>query len=353
MANLFYNPQERRLRALVRIIIQIGLFLLANIVFGIILSFIMMAILTLQGKLSLEIMSDAAALNDLIMNGLGGFYVMFSQIFSLGSILLTFLFAAKFLDRRKFKDFGFRFSKQWFADFGFGLLLGGVLMTLIFLTELAFGWVEIAGYLQTASTQAPAIILVLFSFIGYICVGIYEEMLFRGYHLRNLAEGLNFKFLGNRGAILVAYILSSSIFGIAHMANPNATVVSTVNIILAGLFLGLGFVLTGELAIPMGLHITWNFFQGNVFGFPVSGTGHGSSFIEINQLGSTWMTGGNFGPEAGVMGILAMLLGTLLTILYVKQTRGKVKLETKLAEYQTSEQVVSSGKDQTIEEVPA
>ena len=100
-------------------------------------------------------------------------------------------------------------------------------------------------------------------------MGISEETVFRGYQLKNAAEGLNYASLGPRGAILPAWVLSSVFFAVLHADNPNATPVSTLNIALAGLMLGFGYVLTGELAIPIGLHITWNFFQGAVYGFPV------------------------------------------------------------------------------------
>jgi hypothetical protein len=103
---------------------------------------------------------------------------------------------------------------------------------------------------------------------------------------------------------------------------------------VAGLFLGLGFILTGELAIPIGLHITWNFFQGYVFGFPVSGIGRTTSFIGINQGGPDLWTGGAFGPEAGLIGLLAMLLGSLLIGLWVRLLYGKVRLDTELAQYE-------------------
>lgn len=209
-------------------------------------------------------------------------------------------------------------------------------MLLIFLIELAFGWITIEGFMKTASSGSFLSTL-LASLVGFIAVGIYEEMLSRGYHLRNLAEGLNWGPLGKVGGLWAGYIISSSIFGILHATNPNASVISTVNLVLAGLFLGLGFILTGELAIPIGLHITWNFFQGNVFGFPVSGATTGATLIHIKQGGSDLLTGGAFGPEAGLIGIVAILLGSLLTIWYVRQTRGKVRLWTELADYQKPE----------------
>jgi hypothetical protein len=102
---------------------------------------------------------------------------------------------------------------------------------------------------------------------------------------------------------------------------------------LAGVFLGLAYVLTGELAIPIGLHITWNFFQGNVFGFPVSGGDFSqATFIAIEQGGPDVWTGGAFGPEAGLMGIVAMLVGSGLIVLWVRWRRGSVGLHLPLAQ---------------------
>jgi membrane protease YdiL (CAAX protease family) len=236
------------------------------------------------------------------------------------------------VDRRRFADLGFHFTSLWWSDLGYGLFLGALLMAGIFLVELAAGWVTITD--TFASPRLPFPISISLSLLTFVYVGIQEELLSRGYHLRNFAEGFNHPRLSPRRALFIGYLLSSAIFGLLHLSNPNATWYSTFNIFLAGLFLGLGYVLTGELALPIGLHITWNFFQGRVFGFPVSGTTSDTSFIAINQGGPALFTGGAFGPEAGLLGLLAMFLGSLLTVAWVRRTRGKAKLREELAVYQ-------------------
>ncbi|MGI8650576.1 MAG: CPBP family intramembrane glutamic endopeptidase, partial [Rubrobacter sp.] len=226
-----------------------------------------------------------------------------ASIGSLVATLLSLLIASRFLDRRPFRDYGFHLTGDWFIDLGFGLALGAILMSGIFLTQLALGWVSVTGTFYSGFDRAPFVLGILPPLIVFLCVGVYEEAASRGYQMKNLSEGLDFPALGGRrGAVVLSWVATSAVFGLLHLGNPNADLTSTLNIALAGLLLGVGYVLTGELAIPIGLHITWNFFQGSVFGFPVSGlTGLGGSFITIEQSGPAAWTGGDFGPEAGLL----------------------------------------------------
>ncbi|MGF1471009.1 MAG: CPBP family intramembrane glutamic endopeptidase [Rubrobacteraceae bacterium] len=259
--------------------------------------------------------------------------LLLGSVAALGAVFLSLWFAGRFLDRRPFKDFGFHLDGGWWLDLFFGLALGAVLMAGIFLVEIAFGWIRIESTFNPNIPGTPFWLALAPPVVIFLCVGVYEEMFSRGYQLLNMAEGFNYPLLGPRGAIVAAWVLSSSIFGVLHLGNPNATLLSAFNISLAGLMLGTGYVLTGELSIPIGLHITWNFFQGTVFGFPVSGLEPiGATFISIEQGGPDLWTGGAFGPEAGLMDPIATLIGISLIALWVRLRRGRVALHTPLAE---------------------
>ncbi|HET7273505.1 MAG TPA: CPBP family intramembrane glutamic endopeptidase [Rubrobacter sp.] len=256
-----------------------------------------------------------------------------STVAGLVGAALTVWLAGRFIDRRPFADFGFHLGAGWWLDFLFGIVLGALLMTVVFLVELGLGWVRVAGAFETYGTDAPFVISLLLPAAAFLCVGFSEETVFRGYQLKNAAEGLNYPALGPRGAVLLAWVSSSVFFGLLHADNPSATPVSTFNIVLAGLMLGFGYVLSGELAIPIGLHVTWNLFQGAVYGFPVSGFGpFGATLLATKQGGPDLWTGGTFGPEGGLLGPAAMLLGILLIGLWTRLRTGKISLHAPIAE---------------------
>jgi membrane protease YdiL (CAAX protease family) len=218
------------------------------------------------------------------------------------------------VDRRRIADFGLGLDRDWWLDLGFGFALGAALMTLVFGVELALGWIVVTGTFAPPGDFLSEFLAVCALFL---VVGVQEELLARGYLLTNLCEGLR-GWLGERGSTAVAVLVSSAVFGGLHLGNPNATLVSTLSISLAGVMLAVGYVLTDDLAIPIGLHISWNLFQGGVYGFPVSGLGIDVAVVAIAQRGPDRWTGGAFGPEAGLLGVAAILLGTLAIVGYVR-----------------------------------
>jgi len=304
VGGIFWSQTEKRFRLVWRLLI-----------FSLLLFGFMLLFSTLSGLANLINASSMLALVILL------------------AVMAALLIAGRWIDRRKITDFGLHLSKEWWKDFGFGLTLGAFLMGAIFLIAWLTGNLKITGYFQKLTLNTPFYLQFLDALLFFTCVGIYEELLLRGYFLINLAEGLKFNWLGKKGALITALVISSLIFGLLHIVNPNASWISTITISLAGVFLGLGLVLTGRLGLSIGLHITWNFFQGNVFGFPVSGSNFGVSLIETELTGLVWLTGGAFGPEAGVLGLLAMLIGCLLILFWV-QRKEELLLKKDLTEYQ-------------------
>ena len=113
-----------------------------------------------------------------------------------------------------------------------------------------------------------------------------------------------------------------------HAFNPNASLLSTLNLILAGISLAVGFLVTGRLALPIGLHITWNFFQGSVFGFAVSGADsmNMAQIFRIQQGGPDLWTGAAFGPEGGLLGRFAVIFEASAVLLWCKLRYGRLAI---------------------------
>ena len=114
-----------------------------------------------------------------------------------------------------------------------------------------------------------------------------------------------------------ALILSSVLFSLMHIINANLTMIGVVNLFLAGILLGIYYIHKTNLWFPIGMHLTWNFFQGPVFGYKVSGF-QTESILTQEIQGNSIITGGAFGFEGS---ILATLLSIIMIILIHNKTR--------------------------------
>ena len=306
---IFYNRRQSRLRAGWRILIYF-VFLFGTV-----------ALTSFAVRSALPAGPIRSSVNLLVLP-----FVLFGSLVAAG----------RYLDHREFKSYGFHLSKGWWLDIMFGFGLGALIFCAIFLFEKAMGWVAIACFFQNQRDGyigLPFAVPLAIGFLAFVAVGLMEEIVFRGYLISNLAEGLNRKNTEAKKALIGAAVLSSVIFGLFHSANPNTTAVGVINIAFMGLLLVLPYVLSGELAMPIAIHMSWNFFQGHVFGFPVSGVAHQVSFVAIDQTGPSIWTGGAFGPEGGLVGTAAAALGCVLVLLWYKMTHRPASLFLKLAEF--------------------
>ena len=219
--------------------------------------------------------------------------------------------ARRFLDRRSFVSLGFKMDRYALFDLVAGMLITFFMIGFMFIVMLTLGWLKFDSFAwETDSGQVMASQILPF-FIIFVLIGFNEELLWRGYWLQTLASGRN---------LFWGVILSSVIFGYLHAGNPNASWVTVIGDMLFGVFVALGYVRTKQLWLSVGLHIGYNFFDSNVFGFPVTGW-QLYSLIHIRVLGPGILTGGVFGPEAGLIVLPAYALGAALMYFYTRQRR--------------------------------
>jgi len=231
-------------------------------------------------------------------------------IVALPAVTLSVWIARRGLDQRSFTSLGLELKAPAGRDMLVGFLIPAPLFALIFITQWGLGWLTIEGWGWAAGGFALTLLGVLLGLVGFFAVGFYEELLFRGYYLQNLRDGTG---LG------IALFLSSAVFALAHLGNFSSSFASSIGIFAAGFFLAYGWIRTRALWLPIGLHIGWNFFQGPIFGFAVSGT-LTPSIVVHSVEGPELLTGGGFGPEAGLIVLPLMALGSLFIWLY---TRGR------------------------------
>lgn len=221
----------------------------------------------------------------------------------LATVLVIWLFW-RFAIKKSFPEIGFKDNK-WLRNLILGMVSGIIAISIGFLISLFFGFVKI----QSLAFSPPDFTNYL---IIFALVAISEELLTRGLMLSTLMDGMN---------DYIALLIVAVIFGALHLLNDNVTTLSFINICIAGLFLGISYIHNRSLWFPIGLHFTWNFFQGPVYGYEVSGHKN-VSIIEQTIHGNDTFTGGEFGFEGSIIAIPIMIAAILaIHWYYFKENR--------------------------------
>jgi uncharacterized protein len=217
-------------------------------------------------------------------------------IISFAASLLVVFLCCRLIDRRSIKSLGLQwkdFARERITGFLTGVVLCGSIAMVLWLMQI-LQWftddVDAAGLLS-------ALLLM-------IAVAFIEEIVFRGYILNNLLQNMN------RNAALG---LSAIIFAVLHSLNPGFNLTAFLNILLAGLVLGVNYIFSRNLWFGMMLHLSWNYVQGPLLSFKVSGL-ELPTLLQQNSKEAVLLTGGEFGLEASWLTTIAFAIA--LIILY-------------------------------------
>lgn len=219
----------------------------------------------------------------------------------LGTTLLIWLFM-KYVDKEKFSSTGLELTNRW-PDIWFGIGLGLGIMVLAIFSFIISG--QITFYKMTFDILELIYILLIFVFVA-----ISEELLFRGYILKNLMQSFN-KYL--------ALFISAIIFSLMHGMNPNISTFNLFGLFTAGLALGATYIYTQNLWFPISFHFSWNFFQ-SLLGFNVSGRDI-YSLLEIKIPNANISNGGQFGFEGSVFAPIIELILVFSVVYYYKKKK--------------------------------
>jgi membrane protease YdiL (CAAX protease family) len=224
--------------------------------------------------------------------GLGTLEHLAILIASLGATWVM----TRFVNRKRFTAVGLGLHHATFKELAAGLLLGFLMMTGIFLVGFGLGVFHPAW---RPLTPGEAGAIVGGALLWFAAGAMGEEVLFRGYAYQTLVQAVT---------VLPATLMMASVFALAHLQNPHVTAISVANVALAGLLFSVAYVKTRSLWLPFGIHFAWNFSQTTLFGLPTSGIANPSwMLIGTASTGAEWITGGEFGPEGGILATIALV----------------------------------------------
>lgn len=292
---LFWNSTENRLRAGWRILIQI------------IMISVPLAWLAYRGVYSSGDQIDTRV-----------------SLTALPITLVSVYFLGRYIDKRKFSDYGLQLKLvSWQQDYAFGLLAGVLGASAYVLMLVLLGWAEIKPASNFGASGISIVAAFLISIITYAGVGVFEELL-RVYQVRNITEGLAGTRLGIAGAMLAAVFLAGCYSVVMHAASGDA--VFLVYVLVTGMIYGAFFLWTQRAALAMAIHFAWDFTFSSIFLLGSPGTQDATIFyVPVDGVPAS---GANLLP---IVGLLAKFLLLGLVLMWIKRREGNIQLQEELA----------------------
>ena len=235
-------------------------------------------------------------------------YVYALLLFSAGFMIVAAILYCHLFEKRKPYTLGFT-KRGCISEYLLGLLIG---LGMIIAPVLAC---KLTGCIDIAMSASVKPFMILAFFIAFLFQGMGEEALFRGYLMTSLARKTH---------VWIAVVINSLMFSLFHLNNASFSLIAFINIFLFGLFASIFMLKRGSIWAVGAIHAIWNFTQGNLFGFNVSGNPKFDSVMEVTQKNyGAILHGGDFGPEGGlaVTVILLIMIAVALAIPTKKSER--------------------------------
>lgn len=288
LRSLFWSRQSDRVRAVWRVLLPV-----------------------LAGFLALQFVSVTAVTLDLnrgemMLAAFGGTTV----------VMLTVLgISAQYLDCRPLREYGYRLSRDWWLDLAVGTGLGTLVVAMTFVIARHTDSLRVtsSGLIPDAASHG----WLLMFFAAFVGVAFYEEYIYRGSFITNAVEGLSACGVTRPVALLVALLANTLAFALIHVpgaiaADANVALVVVKTGLLGGLF-GVAYLLTDELAFPMGLHLGVSYALMNVFGIGAAGTPGVPSLVTVEHIAT-----GLWSPARGIPLLVAILTGYVLVVAWTR-----------------------------------
>lgn len=292
MRNLFIN-KESEIRSGFKIVLFFFFYFIITLIsFPILLTIV--ALIMAKGNFNTFGEYYTEAQKYMLSNQIDILWMIISKVFDLVCIIVIIFIFLK-LSNKRFKEIGVVSIKGNWRELLWGSAIGAVSMAAIFFCL----FISNNATLKNSLHQPNFTTNLLWGIILYIIVSLGEEIMCRGYIQSTLYQ-IRIPY--------VAEIISAAIFAFLHLGNPNVKILGIVNIFLVGLLLSYMYLKTKNLWMPIGYHFTWNYFQGNVFGFPVSGTTQPLGIYNVDKVKENIITGGSFGPEAGILATIVIII---------------------------------------------
>jgi hypothetical protein len=278
LTSLFINSTTHRLRSGWRVLIYFTVLGLPNIVLGLVTK-------------SPETSASMTNTFDVSWAMIAIYAVMVAWV------VFVSIAAFRWLDGASWRAWGYLLHTGWSRDLFAGLLIGLLMIALTVGAQVLGGGTRLHAAAQGFSWQG----IITASLLLWLAAA-FEELVFRGYAFQTLLRDV---------PAWVPVLLLNMLFGLAHWTNPSRTNFSTINTALAGVWLAVAVMRTRSLWLATGLHFSWNWTMGVLFGLPVSGMRLPYTFLFASSGSPLWLTGGSYGSEGGVTATLAFTLAAL------------------------------------------